>query len=240
MDFKKIIRRSKTLVEFIIALIGLVLILVDTLALHIGALSGIGTSLLASAIMVFLTDLLLGTDDDEVKKWGLEKVYKTRGEMNHSCDRYLQKAKFVNAIAFGMRSWRTSQNKAIERILKQGGNIRIITMNPDSEFIAAREKDENATKGEISNSIRQMIVWADTINAKDYPGKIMIRCHWHLPLDFLFLLDNRLYTGPYEYGKISQQTISFEYNSSGTAYDYYREYFEDLWNNQEFCKEYHE
>lgn len=237
MNIKKYARTSKTLVEFIIALIGLVLILVDSLKLKIGALSGIGTSLLASSIVVFLTDFLLG-EDDEISKWGLVKVYSTRGEMNHSCDKFLQRAKRVDAIAFGMRSWRSSQKQAIERILKQGGNIRIITMHPENEYIKAQEKDENATNGEIKNSITSLLKWADALNAKNYPGKVYVRCHMHLPQDFMFLMDNRVFTGPYVYGKPSQQTVSFEYKSTGDAYEYYSRHFEDLWSNSEFCHEY--
>ena len=42
---------------------------------------------------------------------------------------------------------------------------------------------------------------------------------------------NNLYIGPYLYGKESQQTISYRFNSDGDGYKYYTEYFNMLWNS---------
>lgn len=237
---KKIIRTNKTMTEIIIIMVGLGLIALGkikgpSVAAEISF--GVGTSMLASAIVVFMTDAFVGGDDiEQIRKYGLETVYKTRGEMNGSCDHYLQKAKYVKAIAFGMRSMRASQTKAIERILSEGGSVQIITMKPYCSNLKAREKDELAAEDEISNTINQLIEWAKSINAKNYRGKLEIRYHEAQPQSFVFLMDNRLFTGPYEYAKSSQQSISFEYNNSGTAYEYYSEMFNDLWTNHDFCK----
>lgn len=230
--FKKYLRKNSTQAEIIILLMGILMAVTN-----IPVVKDIGGSLIASAIVVFMTEALIGRDEDaSVSNWGLAHVYNTRGEMNKSCDVYMAKAKSVDVIAFGLKSWRDSQQKEIENILKNGGRIRILTMVPKCETLKARERDENVIEGEIGHQIENLITWADAENQKGYSGRIEVRCHDHLPSDFMFLMDNRLFTGPYEYGKGSQQTISFEYSSSGDAYKYYKDYFERLWKDPAFCR----
>lgn len=232
---KRYLRKNSGQTELIILLTGIIIALYYRGS---STLSSIGASMIASAIVVFMTDVLVGGNENEgVKRWGLEAVYHTRGVMNNSCDSYLEKAKKVDVIAFGLQSWRDSQQKQIDRILENGGIIRIITMKPECDNLKARERDEHSLEKQISHSIINLLDWAKTENSKGYRGKVEIRYHDHLPLDFLFLMDNRLFTGPYEYGKSSQQTLSFEYNCSGEAYRYYEEYFNGLWNDKEFCSD---
>ena len=232
-NIKNRIRKNSTLAEIIILLVGIILTWCSG---QNQLLSGIGTSIVASAVIVFMTDVFIGTEENEaLKQWGLETVYQTRGEMNRACDYYLPRAKTVCVIAFGLKSWRDSQQKQIEDLLGRGGIIRIITMKPESDNLRAREKDECTIENDISYRIKALLAWANEENRKGFKGRIEIRYHDRQPLDFLFLMDNRLFTGPYEYGKDSQQTISFEYNCHGAAYAYYRNYFEMLWNDKDFC-----
>lgn len=227
------IRKPKTIVSILIGLIGLVLVLLENSS---NALFGIGVSLLSSGIVSLISFLFLYDDDSSgnVKEWGLETVYNTRGEMNDSCDEFMKKTKFIKAIGFGFKSLRDSQEGQIINILRKGGCIQLITMKPGCEALRIREADEEQ---EINGSIETLIDWAKRINAMEIPGKIEIRYHDHLPSDFIFIMNNRLFTGPYEYGKVSQQTISFEYRLTGSAYEYYDKYFDRLWNDERFCED---
>lgn len=224
-------RKPKTIVLLLIVALGLIMIL---LARGNDVVQGIGISLLASGIMSILSIFFINDEDPlkTARSWGLEKVYETRGEMNPSCDNYMEHAKMIKAIGFGFRSLRDSQERDIIEILRKGGKVKLITMKPECVAMQLREADENQN---ISNSIKDMIEWAKGINAMGLKGQIEIRYHDHLPQNFLFLMNNRLFTGPYEYGKTSQQTISFEYSVTGTAYEYYDRYFERLWNDTKFC-----
>ena len=230
-NIKKHIRENSTIAECLILGIGILLVIFSKTIFR-----EIGVSMIGSAIVVFMTDVFAHRDElESVRQWGLEAVYRTRGEMNGSSDFYFEKAKSVDFIAFGLKSWRDSQQDQIEKMLANGGRIRIITLKPGSEALKARERDENAGNDEISHSIEQLIEWAKRENTKGFKGSIEIKYHDHLPLDFMHMMDNRLFTGPYEYGKGSQQTISFEYNSTGAAYEYYKNYFNKLWDDPEFC-----
>ncbi len=230
-SIKKHIRDNSTIAEALILGIGILLVIFSKTIFR-----EIGVSMIGSAIVVFMTDVFTHRDElESVKQWGLEAVYRTRGEMNGSSDLYFEKAKSVDMIAFGLKSWRDSQQDQIDKLLANGGKVRIITMKPGCEALRARERDEKAGSDEISHSIEQLIEWAKKENAKGLKGQIEIKYHDHLPLDFMHMMDNRLYTGPYEYGKGSQQTISFEYNTNGVAYEYYKDYFNKLWTDSEFC-----
>lgn len=234
-NLKKYIRKNSTIAEVVIFLAGVILVMIGENS-NASVLMSIGTSVIASAIVVFMTDVFIGNDEREkVKQWGLEDVFPTRGEMNSACDEYLKKAKYINIIAFGLKSFMATQQKQIDRILKNGGNIRIITMRPRCANLKEREKDEMLPDDGISLSIEQLIKWAKRMNSKNLKGKIEIRYHDRQPLDFVFMMDNRLFCGPYEFGKDSQQCVSFEYNNSGSAYEYYRSYFNTLWDNKDFC-----
>lgn len=236
-------RKNKALANLIILLIGAIMILLS------GSIEsknwgnvcmGVGTSFLSSGIIVLITAFLLEEENENEKllrRWGIEALYATRGEMNISCDQYLKKAKSIDIIAFGLRSLRDSQSDTIEKMLASGGKIRILTMKPDCENLRQREKDELQEKGSISHTIRQLAEWAKKINESGNKGKIEIRYYDSQPLEFMFLMDNRLFNGPYEYGKGSQQTISFEYNNEGEAYRYYKNYFNNLWKDKKFCSE---
>ncbi len=229
----KLIRKNKSLALILIAVLGLFL---SSRFRDSTIMSGIGISLVSSSLMSLLLIFFIGDEDDykAAKEWGLECVYKTRGAMNDSCDDYMSKARFIKAIAFGYKSLRDGQDARVNQMLKEGRSIKLITMKPDCPNLKEREKDEQQ---DISTSVKQLIEWAQRLNSCGYPGKIEIRYHDHLPSYFVFIMSNRLYTGPYEYKKQSQQTISFEYNTIGGAYDYYDEYFERLWNDPEFCED---
>lgn len=230
-DIKSYFRSNRAMVKIIWFLLGAAFVGFGSG----GLLTEIGVALVATFITVTMTELFLGdSENEELTEWGLVRVFNTRGEMNSVCDGYLQKAKRLDAIAFGMKSLRDTQQKQLERILAAGGDIRIITMKPGCEALKMRERDELLPDRGISDTIEQLIDWAKRMNARGFKGKVQIRYHDHLPQDFMFLMDNRLFTGPYEYGKGSQQIISYEYRH-GKAYSHYEEVFSELWNDPNFC-----
>lgn len=239
---KNVLRQNLVTVNIIIMLVGAVCIFVSVYLPTDNMQSiamGIGTSLLSSGLIVFITSLFMDDSSERMQNlnhWGIEAVYKTRGEMNISCDKYMEKARTIDVIAFGLRSWRDSKSKDIELLLQNGCQIRILTMEPDSENLKQRELDENQEPRSIARTIIQLNEWANELNLAGYKGKIEIKYYDAQPLNFMFLMNNRLFIGPYEYGKGSQQTISYEFNVAGEAYKYYTEYFDKLWNDEKFAK----
>lgn len=195
----------------------------------------IGCSLLASGIVTLVQTLLFDeTKVDYAEEWGLTKIYKARSEKSEDSDPKLEKnVKRLDVVAFGLKSFREGHTKRVEKMLKRGGNIRILTMNPDENnyFLKQREKEENELQGQIRNSINELIKWADRLNARGYKGKIYIKGYKCMTLDFYWRIDDEVYIGPYWYGIGSQQTITYRFEKGKRGFELYANYFDDLWEN---------
>ena len=83
---------------------------------------------------------IMGTDSGNAPQWGLVNVYETRAEMNSAGDVFLKKAKRLDIIAFGLQSFQKTQQKQVDGILSEGGDIRIITMRPGCDALSLREE----------------------------------------------------------------------------------------------------
>ncbi|MEL5898512.1 hypothetical protein AAGC94_10580 [Clostridium sporogenes] len=116
--------------------------------------------------------------------------------------------------------------------------LKILTISLESEYLKEREKMEKGTTGEISKSIIDLKKWIEELKKDEKHFKqIEIKYYDTLPLDLYFRLDKKVYIGPYLYGKQSQQTISYSFDKGGKVYEYYKDYFNDLWSDEKFCKE---
>lgn len=223
----------------IITIAGILCILVDIFGVKTpqNLWISIGCSLIASGLVIFLNALLVERiPPNPLQEWKIEKIYTTRAEKNLESDPELEHAKYcVDAIAFGLKSFRSKQNKRVESCLKRGVNFRILTMHPESEWVKQREIEENETEGQIKHTIQDLIEWANNWNNKNYKGKIVVFGYKAMTLDFYWRVDDELYVGPYWYGVPSQQTITYKFCSDGKGFLQYTDYFETLWNNTELC-----
>lgn len=202
---------------------------------------GIGGSLIASGLVILLQSLLVDrVKINDLDKWGLERIYYTRSEQNTDTDPQLKKAKYqIDAVVFGLKSFRDKHGHLVESCLNRGVNIRILTMDPEGSFIAQREHEEKVSEGSIKQTIDQLVVWANTLNAQNRKGKIEIRGYNCMTLDFYWRVDNTVCIGPYWYGTDSQQTITYKFvddDANGLGFKQYVEYFEKLWNEDELIK----
>lgn len=170
--------------------------------------------------------------------WGLEGIYETRQIMNKKADEIFdQSENELDIIAFGLRSFRDAKTNIVKEKIKRGLKIRIITLDPSSEFVTQREKDEKEVPGQIRKTIQDLIKWIDDLKKESPdPENVSIKFYNSLPQDFYFRIDNHIFLGPYLYGKTSQQTISYEFKGDSAGYKYYKEYFDNLWDDPEFCQ----
>ena len=187
-------------------------------------------------IAVALLNILLidAKINNELAFWGVDKIYSTRADKNKDSDPKLSSLKYqLDGIAFGLKSFRSSHSDDIENALRRGVNIRLITMNPKSKFVAQRESEENESQGQIVNTILQLVDWANNLNSKGYKGKIAVKGYNCMTLDFYWRMDGEIFFGPYWLGRSSQQTITYRVKEGGKAFDAYAKYFEELWLNND-------
>ena len=175
---------------------------------------------------------------NNVCDWGLEKIFKTRAEKNAESDPKLEKhdVKILDGIAFGLSSFRCNREYDVLKCLENGMNMRLLTMNPHTEFAKQRAIEENTHPDSINNSFIKLVEWVNKLNKKSNNGKIEIKYYDAMTLDFYWRVDNDLYVGPYMYDIISQQTITAKFSNGGKGFNLYTRYFEDLWNNSALCK----
>jgi len=172
------------------------------------------------------------------ERWGISAIYRLRQNMNMDCD--IDLVNTVNQfdiIAFGLRSFRDSQDMIIKQKVREGLKIRILSMNPYGDFIDQRsieeaEKHVITPDSQLKDSIIGLEQWARNINKTVEPKKhIELRYYNCMTLDFYYRMDNVLYIGPYWYKKSSQQTVSYKF-IKGEMFNLYEEYFENLWNDE--------
>lgn len=229
------------IVGFIVLIIGILMIPFDIywVKSSIFLWGSIGCSLIASGLVIllngFLADRLKISPLDE---WGIKNIYHTRSRMNEDCDKSLNKAKYkVDVVAFGLKSFRTDQEKLTKKLLNKGVNFRIITMDPESPFVEQRAKEEDEPAEQIKNSIFQLIKWAEKLNKESKKGQIEIKGYACMTLDFYWRVDDDIYVGPYWYGYASQQTISYRFSrNENNGFRTYTDYFDRLWNNESIMK----
>lgn len=223
------------IVALIVLVVGIILIPADLYKFETASKLwvSIGCSLIASALVILMNELLVNRIKiNPIEEWKLLKIYSTRAEKNADSDPKLDKAKYcVDAVAFGLFSFRSKYTKKVEKCLKKGVHFRIMTMNPSSPYATQRDSEENAVSGNTAKSIQDLINWAVKLNAKYKNGKIEIKGYQCMTLDFYWRVDDVVYTGPYWYGYKSSDTITYSFLKGGKGYSLYSDYFDKLWND---------
>jgi hypothetical protein len=156
--------------------------------------------------------------------------------MNRSTDNAFETLENnLDIIAWGLKSFRDAKDKIVRDKVKKGLKIRFIAPAPDSYYVKQREIDEKEVEGQIRNTIVNLGEWIESLRqiAPD-ANNVQIKHYNSLPEDFYFRVDDYIYLGPYQWGKSSQQTISYEFKRQSKGFTYYNDYFEKLWNSPEF------
>lgn len=171
------------------------------------------------------------------KNWGLQKIFRTRAEKNSESDPKLEKHNVsqLDGIAFGLSNFRSNREKDVLENLRNGMKMRLLVMDPNSNFVMQREIEENDNPGHISASIKKLVQWVNDLNAKSKNGKIEIKYYNSMTLDFYWRMDDELYVGPYLFNVVSQQTLTYKFIKCGRGFNMYTDYFESLWNNEKLC-----
>lgn len=229
------------IVAIILLSVGTLLAILDALVWKTPSalVVSIGCSLLASGLVLLLTTVFVDySKPDPLDEWKLSIIYETRAEKTKATDPKLDKARHqVDAIAFGLGNFRSRYGNKVEPFLRRGVNFRILTMDPESPFVAQREKEEDQVPGAIKHSIEELILWADKINQNsNNKGKITVKGYNCMTLDFYWRVDNMLYVGPYCYNEPSNQTITYGFEEGGKAFTRYSNYFDSIWDNEQLTK----
>ena len=222
----------------VIGLLGVILILVSIIigiekTLSVVLIS-VGTSILASAVVSYLSSKYLIQKDDFItmtEHWGIEGIYETRAEINSETNVLLKNAKTLDICAMGLKGFRDSQERVILKRISEGMCLRILTLDPNSKYLSLIDETEGLANGATKATIESLLSWVSDLKKNQlFDRQVEIRTYNHYPYDFYFCLDEIVFTGPYQ-DKTSQQTITYKFTLKRNGSKYYRQYFESLWNN---------
>jgi len=222
----------------IIALIGIVLILV---AILIGTwrtmsviMLSVGASILSSAIVGKVSSYFEQQHGEALQmmnKWGIEKIYETRAEINAETNHLLTDTLRLDICAMGLKGFRDAQGDIIKQRVKEGMRVRILTLSPRSKFLSMIDGSEGVAMGSTKASINTLLPWVKELQKEQIEdNQVQIRTYDHYPYDFYFCMDGTVFTGPYQ-NKTSQQTITYKYAAKALGAMTYKKNFENLWEN---------
>jgi Domain of unknown function (DUF5919) len=205
------------------------------------SLVSIACSLFASTFISLLNDYYIKQKKIKYKavdEWGIFDI-DIRAKLNISINSYLDNMnKKMDITALGMSNFINAKGDFLEKKIKTGCEIRILTLNPDSQTIELKETFENVQKDSIKKSIADLIIWYERIKANpDNKGTITLKKYNSLVLDTYQNVDGNVFVGPHIPKKLSQQTIMYHFKKDSKGSEYFQNIFEKLWNDDEFTKD---
>jgi hypothetical protein len=197
-------------------------------------LLAIGTSLIASAI-VYLLDILkqygiINALKQEVNKdianSGIANLYNKRSVEKY--DILMSDAnKKIDALGYSLRRFHDTSKHIIEEYQKKKSppKIRILLIDPDSEFSKEREKIEGEVEGTYKGSIEKL-----RFSFSKYKFIEVKKIATQLS-NMIYRIDDTMFIGPYLYKVSSSVTVTFELEKHGWLFKLYENEFNKLWES---------
>jgi hypothetical protein len=193
----------------------------------------IGTSLIAAGIVgifEFWKELsknkMLGKINNVILEGGLDYIFSKRDLDKYD---YLMRnlSSKLDITGYSLNAFYESYADLIIEKLKQNPsiNIRMLVVNPDSEFSKHRATLEGKSYESVKNSI-------DRLREKFSNFENITIKHINTPLTtMIFKIDNIMFVGPHFYKKPSKSTLTIELNKNGYLYEEFEKEFEKLWHD---------
>ena len=224
------------LTNIIVVLIGGIIVFISLLleeGLKTVFLS-IGTSIIASGIVTFL-DMLRAeqVDEREKRSWkiidegGIDNIFKRR-DLDEYNELVRNAKKSIDITGYSLRGFYESNKDVILEKCKKNKKfiVRIILVNPLSQFSASRDAEENENDSklfkEMYNTLKKWSRKSDAIEIRLIDTPLS---------DMVYRIDDIMYTGPYFYKKSSKETYTNRLKKDGWLFEMYQENFDRMWEN---------
>ncbi|MBL7095586.1 hypothetical protein ISS22_16655 [candidate division KSB1 bacterium] len=196
-------------------------------------LISIGTSLIAAGIVVFLDlwkeiskDRIFDKIKSLIIQGGLNKVYPKR-DLDKYDDLMFNLKNNLDITGYSLVAFYDSYCELlITKVVKHNLlKIRILVVDPDSEFSKHRAVIEGNMPDIYKNNINRMIEKFSKYS------NIQIKIISSPLTTMIFRIDNTIFVGPHFYKKSSKSTLTFEINKNGWIFDEYMYEFERMWED---------
>ncbi|PWB54779.1 MAG: hypothetical protein C3F06_04030 [Candidatus Methanoperedenaceae archaeon] len=172
---------------------------------------------------------------ESIKRSGLVNIYQ-RGGSSEFLNLTRNNVKMLG-ITLSYYFYPDSEEWAqLSSLVEKGCKLQVLILNPDSNQVSCRERDENNTdlKGQIIQLIHMEKLFINNIK-EDSRSNIEIRLYDTYPSFAMTIVDdNILRVTPYLFNKKGRAcpTIEFVRKDKG-VFDVYLNHFNDLWNKSE-------
>lgn len=240
----EILDANARLINWLIVLIGVVLILISLLwennTFWSTLLISVGCSILATGIVTIVTSShMIGRREKKeiLDEWGLQAIFSTKAKMNERSNECLENAKNnIDIIAIGMVNFLNVKRQLLENKLAKKVQIRIISCD-STMMLEQREIDESSSKQPthvMKRQVKELTNWVKSLATKH---DIQIKYHSTYPGFSYLRIDDHVFWGPNLPLLISQQNFAFEFSIRGEGGEYLNKYFETLWNDPDSCSD---
>lgn len=265
-QIKRLIRRHDRFVNIVLFVLGLIFFFIGYYIkskyqeMWGDLIIEIGLALITNAFLLF-TSLLYFKNDDEVdnarklfEENGLLCIYESKKKMNEKInDQLLPNYKVLeyDIICCGGLTTllRERGPELIDYIKENRMRIRILTANPNLEYLLQKKIDEdsvpstviNYTTTPISNDIRNAIfslynwiIEQKALLPNDLKDNLQIRFYNTLPPMQYHRVGNSVFIGQSIIGSSSQSSPAFEFINTNNPNDFFSKFtlnFETLWND---------
>ncbi|HTY21775.1 MAG TPA: hypothetical protein VMC85_01495 [Desulfomonilaceae bacterium] len=179
------------------------------------------------------SDLTLSMED-----LGVIRIYPSRAGIDLM--KYLKSAKPKSEIRFIGVSLRTFSGADPEKILveklREGCKIKMLTMDPDSETVAQRAREEKHDYQWLMSEIQSTLTMYENM-LQGLPitlrANFELGCYTTYPTQFMFCVNNVMIVSPYLAGNRGYDCPHYEIESKkGGIYKQYSDHFNMLWGSR--------
>lgn len=136
----------------------------------------------------------------------------------------------LDVIGFGLKDFKRDYLTNLGT-MSQRMRIRILIINPESEYAVERDREENQREGTIADEAREFLrAFSELYGAGN--DRLQLRTYRCLPLVNVFRIDNEIFWGPYLMDQASGNTFTMRTNSRGFLYQQLRDHFDRVWSDE--------
>lgn len=207
----------------------------------------IGTAMIAAGLagwIIFVYVLFTQRKAEAVElltDFGLQQAYNERGpNIREEYDIRLNKAnEAIDIMGFGLRTFREDQGDYFEG-WAHSLQVRVLLIDPefpreDHTYAEQRDKEEGDDIGNIRRDVRNFIDETSHLIQND-DANFEVRLHQCLPSMTVFRIDNEIFWGPYTVKNQSRNMPTFLVGNHGEMYDFLKNHFEVIWEDDELSR----
>jgi hypothetical protein len=190
----------------------------------------IGSSLVASVMVSFAQlwlEQIRGGEQlrsEELSRAGVRAVYNRRDLEDY--DSHLISFKEIDVTGYTLRSFIESNEGKLRKRLAEGSTfkIRMLMVDPHSEFARVMEREENQHEGSYVASLQTMLEKLNGLSKV-----VELRTISRSLSMMIYRIDDVLYTGPYPFCIPSRTAFTFKFDKGGWLFERQCLDFESMW-----------